>query len=136
MKDRSFATALHIMTALAFQNGERVCSEYLATGAKTNPGLIRRLLSKLSQAGLVDCQKGKNGGSLIAKTPDKISIGDIYLAINDSPIFSSFDKDPFQPCPVSCQIGEVLTDIFEEIEEPMINKMKTIKLTKIMKQIS
>ncbi|MDA8792167.1 Rrf2 family transcriptional regulator [Bacteriovoracaceae bacterium] len=135
MKDRSFATALHLMTSISFHQGERVCSDVLATGAKTNAGLVRRLLSKLSQAGLVDCQKGKNGGTVLARKPKDISLGDIYEAISETPLFASFDKDPHEPCPVSCQIGDVLTEVFEEIEKPMITKMKAIKLSKIIERI-
>jgi DNA-binding IscR family transcriptional regulator len=123
------------MTTLAYQGDERICSEYLAVGAQTNAGLIRRILSKLSQANLVNCQKGKNGGSTLAQASNKISVGQIYAAINDEPVFASFEKEPFKECPVSCQIGNVLSDIFEEVEKPMLDKMNEIKLSTLVSRI-
>lgn len=135
MKDRSFSTALHIMVSLAYQDGRRVCSEELAQGAKTNPGLIRRILSRLSKAGLVDCMKGKNGGSSLSRGPKKISLSEVYEAVADSPMFATFEKEPFEKCPVSCQIGEILTEVFEEIEKPMMQKMKSLKLSDLLKKV-
>lgn len=135
MKDRSFATALHILTALAYAYPERLCSDTMAKGAQTNPGVIRRILAKLSKAGLVDTLKGKNGGTALGRPCNQISLLEIYEAVNESPVFASFDKDPYKPCPVSCQIGGILSEVFEEIEEPMLKKMNQTKLSKILERI-
>lgn len=136
MKDRSFSTSLHILTTLAFHQPERVCSEDLAVGAKTNAGLIRRLLSKLSKAGIVDTLKGKNGGATLGKPSDQISLLEVYSAVNDGPVFASFEKDPHKPCPISCQIGDVLSGVFKELERPMLEKMESTKLIHIIRQIN
>jgi len=134
-KDRSYSTAIHILTVLGFNGPELVSSEALAKGIKTNPGLIRRVLLKLSEHGLVVSSKGKGGGNRLAKSAESINLEDVYLAIKDRPLFGSFDKQPFKACPVSCNIGKVLTDIYGRLEGDLRKNMKKVKLAKIMKEL-
>ena len=134
-KDRSLSTAIHILTILAYRDPELMSSETMALGLKTNPGLVRRVLSKLSDKGLVVSIKGKGGGNRLAKPASKISLEEIYLAIKDGPLFGSFDKEPFQACKVSCNIGDVLTSVYEEVEGGLLDKMKKVKLSRIMNDI-
>ena len=124
------------MTSLAYHWPEKMSSEQLAIGAKTNPGLIRRLLSKLSKAGLVSCQKGKCGGSALLKNPEQISLDLIYASVTNGPLIASFEKEPHRPCPVSCQIGDILTDVFANLEESMIKGMQEGKLSDLLNKLN
>lgn len=134
-KDRSFSTAIHILAMLAYREPELLSSETMAIGLKTNPGLVRRILSKLSNKGLITSIKGKGGGNRLAKPAGKISLEDIYLAVKEGPLFGSFDKEPFAACKVSCNMGDVLTEVYSGLEEGLLEKMRKVKLTKIVKQI-
>jgi DNA-binding IscR family transcriptional regulator len=107
----------------------------LATSAKTNAGLIRRLLSKLSKAGLVDSKKGKDGGNTLCRSCTKISMRDVYEAISDTPLFATFEKAPEKQCNISCQIGEVLCDAFKKVEKSTLLKMEDIKVNDLAKKI-
>ena len=133
-KDRSYSTAIHILAVLGIRNPDLVSSEELAMGIRTNPGLIRRVLLKLSKHGLIVSTKGKGGGNRLAKSPDKITMEDIYVAVNVSPLFGSFDKEPLKVCKVSCNMGKVLTDIYGELEGGLKKNMKKVKLAKIIKE--
>ena len=134
-KDRSFSTAIHILAMLAYRHPDQLSSETMAIGLRTNPGLVRRTLLKLSAKGLIATSKGKGGGSQLAKPPSKISLEDIYLAVKEGPIFGSFDKEPFELCKVSCSMGSVLANIYDELEQDMMVKMRKIKLTKVISDI-
>jgi len=135
-KDRSYTTAIHILSALAFQDPTAVTSEELARGLQTNAGLVRRVLGKLSQAGLVDSIKGSRGGNRLAKSPEKINLKMIYLAVKNGPLFHSFEKEPFKPCPVSCQIGGILENVYGDLEQGLLKNMEKVKLKKIMTQLN
>lgn len=135
-KDRSLSTAIQILTILdKYQGHEKVNSEFLATSLCTNPGLVRRSLSKLSKAGLVETTLGKHGGTVLNQPSKKITIYDIYQAVNEGPLFKSFDKVPYPGCPISCQIGDVLTDVYSELDTKLKEKMKTIKLSEVSSKI-
>ena len=135
-KDRSLTTAIHILAALGYRYPELVSSDDLAVGIKTNPGLIRRVILKLSEHGLVESVKGKGGGNRLAKTPDKIDLDDVYLAVKDNPLFGSFDKEPFKACPISCNIGGLLTDIYGGFENELLKNMKKVKLSEIINRLT
>lgn len=134
-KDRSFASAIHILAALAYRAPDLVSSEELALGLQTNPGLVRRLMSRLSSAGLIKTTKGKNGGSTLNKPLEEITISAVYEAVKDPPLFATFDKEPFAGCEVSCNMGEVLTGLFGELEAGLVNSMQKVTLRDVVNQV-
>ena len=69
-----FAVAVHILTALAVNDGNAVRSEQLASSASTNPTVIRRILSMLAEAGLTSSQLGYGGGATLAKPANQITL--------------------------------------------------------------
>src|SRR5690349_523482 len=76
-----FPVAVHIITALAYRDGESATSQQLAKSICTNPVVVRRLLSKLHQAGLIHCYPGKTGGCRLARSAEKITLFDVYTAV-------------------------------------------------------
>src|SRR5690242_16563382 len=58
-----FAMAVHVLTVLAYKEGDRATSAFLAASVNTNPVIIRRLLLALQKAKLVDTSKGAGAGS-------------------------------------------------------------------------
>ena len=79
-----FAVALHIMGFLAARAGKPLSSTTLAESYGTNPVVIRRLLSKLQAADLVVSQRGVGGGTVLAADPRKISLRQVYEAVNEA----------------------------------------------------
>ena len=130
-KDHRLSSAIHILAGLEFSG--KINSKVFALSLKTNPALIRRLLAQLSRAKLVVCEKGKGGGSRLARSPGKITIKHIYLALGKDHIFGSFDKQPYKKCPVSCSIKTALDFLYQEIESAMLRKMDRITLEDVIK---
>lgn len=131
-KDRSFSTAIHILVSLAYQTPNQVSSEELAAGLKTNPALVRRVLSQLSKGGLVNSSRGKGGGSTLAKSAEKITLQDVYIAMEEGPLFGSFDKAPLKQCPVSCNIGGTLETLYAELEDGLLKNLKGISIRDVL----
>lgn len=96
-----FAVAVHVLTLLEQGKGEPVTSEHIAGSVNTNPSLIRRLLSQLSRAGLTTSRMGTGGGALLAKPADRITLLDVYRAVDEDQ-----DVIPIHPAPnPSCTVG-------------------------------
>ncbi len=134
-KDRRFSTAIHILTVLAFGAPDLVSSQSISLGLRTNPALVRRVLTKLSESGLVVSTKGPGGGSCLAKPADEISLRDVYMAVREGPIFGSFDKDPYSGCKVSRNIGGVLTNVYSELEETLMAGMDEVTIARILESV-
>ncbi len=133
-KSRNFATAVHIMTALAY--AETLTSQRLAASVQTNPGLVRRVLAKLVRSGLVEAQRGKSGGSRLARPPSQISLREIYEAVEDGPLLRVSGKQPHPQCVVSCNIQTVLEDVFTDAEEAMKKRLGGVKLSRVLNQVT
>lgn len=109
-----FAVAVHILTVIAHAGGNPVTSEYIAWSVRTNPSLIRRLLSQLTRAGLTRCQMGTGGGALLARPASRITLRDVYRAVSDGQLLGLPREQPDPACPVGRHIQALVTERFDE----------------------
>ena len=103
-----FAVAVHILTFLASEKGEPATSELIASSVNTNASLIRRVLSQLARAGLTTAQMGTGGGALLAMPAERISLFDVYRAIDEGRDVIPMHASPNPKCPVGRNIRAVL----------------------------
>lgn len=130
-----FAVATHIMAGLAVKDPQDwINSTYLAHSVNTNPVVIRRILLDLQKAGLVETQAGKNGGARLAKDPEKISLHDIYSAVEDGTIFAFNANDPNKKCSLSCKMKSLLEPIFQSADKAVEKELKKTRLSQIKEQ--
>jgi Rrf2 family protein len=115
------AVALHIVTALGYNDGVLVTSDRLAESVKTNPVVIRRIISELAQAGIVEARRGKSGGTCLARAASSIRLVEIYRAVEGHASFCAPAKQGDPACAVaSCMqslIKELVQDVDRAIEE-------------------
>lgn len=131
MLDQRFYMSVHIMTDLAFQNcqqGKLTTSDSLARSLRTNPTVVRRLLARLVEAGLLKSYKGKSGGVELARCPDEITLEDIYVASSDEPLLKAPKKKAHKACPVSCAMGGLMGEVFEGVESNSRRYLRAITL--------
>ena len=114
-----FAVATHILTFLAYQAGEPATSELIAASVNTNPTFIRRLLTQLAKAGLTTSQLGAGGGALLVHPPSKISLLDVYRAIDEEQQVFALHDAPNPACPVGRNIDAVLKGRMLEAERAL-----------------
>lgn len=139
MVDQRFSTSVHIMTSLAFgncENGTLMTSSELAESARTNPTVVRRLVSRLVEAKLVKSYKGKEGGIELARCPQDISLKDIYLAISDGTLLQAPQKVPRKQCPVSCSMARLLGEVVTGVEKNTTDYLAKIKLSDLVGKVT
>ena len=106
-----FTAAVHTLLCIHFFEGaERVTSEFISGSTGVNAVIIRKVLLQLQKAGLVETAPGV-GGSHLARPADKITLLDVYKAINDNDeerIVFSFHPEPNPLCPVGRNIHRLL----------------------------
>lgn len=124
------------MTALAYHEGELMTSYQLAKSVRTNPTVVRRLVAKLSEAGLLDSYKGKSGGVRISKNPKDITLKEIYMAVSGKKFINAPDKEPDKKCAVSCSMGSLLSEVIEGLERQSLKYLSTITICDLRKQVS
>ena len=76
-----FTIALHIFTCVdVFKDEHKVTSDFLASSIKTNPVIIRKILTQLKNAGLINVARG-TGGIELTRDLSEITFYDVYEAI-------------------------------------------------------
>lgn len=137
MVDTRFSVSIQIMMTLAWHKDELLNSEMLAGVLKTNATFIRKLVSNLVAAGLVESFRGKGGGIKIGKSPDKITLKEIYIAsTEEKTLITCHNKPTIKACAVSCSVQEILGDVIEGIETSTKSYLSKKTLQDLMKNVS
>lgn len=126
--------ATHIMTALAVEQ-DKLNSTYLADSMNTNPVVVRRILSELQKAGLLETEAGRSGGARLAKKANTISLYDVYAAVDEGDLFAYNPNDPNKKCALSCKMKSVLSPVFSAANDALAEKLKKIKLSDLVEEV-
>ncbi len=128
-----FSIAVHIMAALGHSCGRKdITSAYLAQSVNTSPSFVRRVLAKLSKAGLVDTARGKAGACWLARDAKKISLRDIYEAVDAPKAFAIHAYSEQKGCAVSCHIKMALEKALTKTQKAMEAGLDKINLAQIV----
>ncbi len=133
-----FTIAIHMLTCMeAFKDEYKVTSEFLASSINVNPVVIRRILSQLKDAGLIEVKRG-TGGANIAKPPEEITFLDVYRAvecIEDNTLFH-FHENPNVNCPVGRNIHNILDDRLDRVQKAMEKELESITLAEVITDLN
>src|SRR6266436_6158925 len=103
-----FAVAVHVLTLLAYKEGDPITSALLASSVNTNPVIIRRLLLALQRAKLVETRKGAGSGYRLSRSPGRINLAQVYRAVENSQPFAIPSGKPNPACPIGSCIRDTL----------------------------
>lgn len=128
-----FTIAIHILLCIhQFSEDEKVTSNFLAGSIGVNPVIIRNVLLKLQNAGLVTTAAGV-GGSRLAGNPSDITMLDIFRAVEESgESLFHFHENPNPQCKVGRTVHAVLDDRLAAIQQAMESSMKAVTLQSII----
>ena len=130
-----FTIAIHIFACIdTFEKEYKITSDFLASSVNVNPVIIRKILSQLKSAGLVEVQRG-SGGASIAKPLEEISFLDIYRAVEcvENGELFHFHENPNCKCPVGRNIHNVLDSKLVQIQGALEDELRKITLADVIK---
>jgi Rrf2 family protein len=131
-----FSIAVHLLAGLACGcNVDGVTSGHLAESVNTSPSFVRRTLAKLSKAGLVETATGKTGSCWLAKDAKKISLLDIYRAVDAPKVFAIHGYSEQKECFVSCHIKTALEKALAKSQKAMESSLAEISLAQIVSDV-
>jgi Rrf2 family protein len=127
-----FSIATHIMVALGYSVGREVNSSELAGSVNTSSTFVRRVLAKLSKAGLVETAVGKGGACWLARPTRSISLLEIYRAVDAPRAFAIHQYPERKGCAVSCNIKTVLGGVLEDTQQALEQRLRRISLAQLI----
>ena len=122
---------------LAAHLGDKIISsEDISKALGIPKEFISKILQSLTESGIVDSKKGKNGGFTLAKSPTKIRLIDVVAAIDGLDIFNNCvlgfpECSPDHPCPVHNHWGELRTKAYNMLTEETLDKFRDKTLKKV-----
>src|ERR1700732_3586843 len=111
-----FSVSVHIMTALGDHHGEPVTSAHLTASVRAHESQVRSVLSKLVKASLVATARGRNGFSSLGRPANKISLLEIYQAVEAPPVFSIHEYPMEKTCRTSCTHKGAMAELLEDTQ--------------------
>lgn len=129
-----FTAAVHILTCIEiFGKERRVTSDFLSGSTGVNAVIIRNVLGKLREAGIVDTRQGSKGADL-ARPLNEITLYDIYSAVDcadDEGLFR-FHENPNADCPVGRNIHKVMDGRLKSAQQALESELKRTTLADVI----
>lgn len=127
-----FSIAVHIMAGLGYLTHVEVTSADIATSVNTSASFVRRILSRLAKAGLVITTTGKGGTCRLARPAEKISLLEIYQAVEAPKVFAIHKYPEKKICPVSCGIKSALERALDKSQNSVETTLGGITLAEVL----
>lgn len=128
-----FTIAIHMLMCMeVFKDECKITSDFLGSSINVNPVIIRKLLSQLKEAGLIEVKRGP-GGAVISRPLCEITFLDVYRAVDcigDNTLFH-FHENPNPDCPVGENIHNILDDKLLRVQNAMERELAAITLEEL-----
>jgi Rrf2 family nitric oxide-sensitive transcriptional repressor len=115
--------ALRAIVCLSDQPDKPLTGPNLARATQVPAGYLSKVMQSLARAGLVDAQRGKNGGFSLTSRPDQITILHVINAV-----------DPLQrirKCPLGLKGHERLCPLHRRLDEALEHVERVFAETRI-----
>lgn len=115
--DTKFSVAVHVLILIS-ESPAPMTSDQMAGSVGTNASYIRKILSLLKKAGIVDGHRGIGGYSLTVAS-EQLTLLQIYQAVTEETKVHLLDihQNSSDQCIVGRHIRPVLSGMFMDIEE-------------------
>lgn len=133
-RSQQFSVAVHILCFLEFNKKGRTTSELLAMSVNANPAVIRRIMRKLTKAGLITSTLGTNAAISLAQKADQITLLDVYRAtMEDNQGIFMIHRDTNPTCPVGSKMPYLLDGVYTKVQTTMENELSGITIDHMVK---
>lgn len=133
-----FAMAVHALAVLGYlerQGVPRLSSRLISRSVNTHAVVIRSLLVELKKAGLIESKEGKAGGVSLARPPARITLREIYAAVEGSAVLRGNPNPVFKPCPVSRGMKRVLPALFRDVDRAVERTLQDRTLAQVIDEL-
>ncbi|OPA73385.1 transcriptional regulator [Paenibacillus selenitireducens] len=79
---KRFGFGVQALIVLA-SNSEQCSSAEIANQIRCEPTALRKILSQLAEAGIVQVKQGRAGGYQLARNPEEITLFEVYTSLHE-----------------------------------------------------
>lgn len=125
-----FAINVHALVLMA-RSDEPCPSAQMACTMNAHAVSLRRCLTQVVRAGIVEAREGRDGGYRLARPPQQITLAEVYQAVKAAGPIDMSPIDPASPDPLAAGLREVLDEIGEEAEARMLQVLARHTLAEV-----
>ncbi|MEM6308607.1 MAG: Rrf2 family transcriptional regulator [Pseudomonadota bacterium] len=129
-RNSRLSLALHTLSHMAGAPERVRTSKDIAAHAGTNPVVVRRVLGRLREAGLLTSEKGHAGGWKLARAPQDITLADVYVALDES-LIAEIDEDDAPSCAVEHALYRRVSGVMKDIEQSLIARLGETNIAEV-----
>lgn len=133
-KSSKFSDILHILLHMATSQ-EAVTSETLAKAMQTNPVVVRRMMAGLRERGWVRSEKGHGGGWELSCDLTKVTLLDIYKAVESPTLLAMGNRNGDSKCRVEQAVNAATSDAFKNAEALLLKEFREVSLAELQASI-
>lgn len=130
-----FVVALQILLLIERSGGGKVCSSgELAEQLHSHAVFLRRVFSYLVRAGIAEAREGRDGGYLLARPAEQITLAEVYCALQ---IPGSRPLIPFElprGLTLESNLCAAFGDIGLEVEEAILQTLERYTLADLVQR--
>ena len=125
-----FSVAVQALVVLAETDGP-CSSSAMAQDLKAHAVYLRRVLSQLVRANLIQAREGRDGGYHLARSPEHISLAEVYQAVK------AVDprKDASSRSGVNARVQSILDEIGAEAERYLLELLSHHTLVSVLERV-
>jgi len=129
-RNSRLSLALHTLSHMAGEPDRVRTSADIAAHAGTNPVVVRRVLGRLREAGLLLSEKGHAGGWRLARPPERITLADVYLALDERLVASGTDDEP-HTCKIEYELHRRVSSVMQDIEASLVARLSETTISDV-----
>src|SRR5712664_4989319 len=129
------ASAIHIMSFVAYAGDEGTTSEAIAKSLQTNPVVVRKILKLLERKGLVAVRQGRQGGVGLRRAASRITLGQIYKAVESESGVFAMRGQVHEGCVVACAMKRRLGPIFDAANDAVEQALSKTSLAELVRGV-
>lgn len=132
MYSSKLSVSVHLLLLVATSKLP-ITSNEIALSINTNPVVVRKLMGKLNKAGIIDAKRNL-GVTNFSVDLDKITLLDIFNAIEDNKKLFDIHPNPNLNCEIGSVIQEKLNIVYEQVDKKFLESLQDIKLIRFLKK--
>lgn len=131
------STAVKALCYLSDKYPDAKSSSDISKSIDVNASKLRKILSYLVKSGIIVSTKGKDGGFILNKKPDRIDLQEIYCSVEERKAFylDFKNKNNSKNYKRYLNHNEFFLNLFAEIQFDIEERMKQISLKQITEYI-
>ncbi len=127
--------AVHTLLVTEFFKDQfKITSDFIAGSVGVNPVIIRNILIQLKNADLIEVAAGV-GGAKLKKSPEEISLLDIFNAVEVNEKLFHIHEHPNFNCPVGKNIQSILNKNLDNVKKTAERELDKITLQSLLNNL-